>query len=509
MKLTAELVHGFSESILSKRYFEKKSTPSCHLEWWELCCSSYPLVAIAAPRGHAKSTAITHAYVLASLLFRDRSFCLIISDTYEQSVMFLKDIVAELQDNEELVAFFNINTLFDKDAENDIIVRFKDGGKFRIIAKGSEQKVRGLKWDGKRPDLIVCDDLENDEIVMNEERRKKFKEWFLDALLPCRSDNGIIRVVGTILHLDSLLENLMPPLHDKKNVVNGPLKSWSVSTKRGSWKGVRYRAHPGIDDFSYILWESKWPKEKLLMERQKYLDGGNPEGYAKEYLNYPIDESHSYFRRGDFLPMSDTDKTIKKNYYVGVDLALNESNRSDFCAFVVGGMDEAGFLHIENVIRERMDTRQAVETLFELQTRYDPDLFLIEDGVIKKSIGPFLYAEMVRPNRVPLAIQTKTPSQDKEFRAQSIRTRMRVGGVKFDKGADWYPAFERELLEFPRSKHDDMVDAFAYIGMHLKGLVEAPTVEEQEQEKWEEDLSTHLSFGGSVLGGGRNPRTGY
>jgi len=506
MRLTSQIIHGFSESILSQRYFEKRETPKCHLEWWDLCCSSHPLVAIAAPRGHAKSTAITHAYVLASVLFRDRGFCLIISDTYEQAVMFLKDIVSELKDNDELIAFFNVDTDFEKDSENDIIVKFKDGGRFRIIAKGSEQKVRGLKWDGRRPDLIVCDDLENDEIVMNEERRKKFKHWFLDALLPSRSDNGIVRIVGTILHLDSLLEGLMPLLYDKKNTVNEPLKAYSID-KRRAWRGVRYRAHPSMTDFSTILWESKWPKERLISERQKYLDAGNPEGYAKEYLNYPIDESHAFFRKGDFVQTSEDEVRRKKNYYVGLDLALGTDNKADYCAFVVGGVDEDGLLHVVDVIRERMDTHQAMDTLFMLQEAYDPEAFIIEKGVIEKSIGPFLHAEMLKPNRVPLSIVTKNPSKDKEFRARSIQARMRARGCRFDKSTDWYPSFERELLEFPSSKYDDQVDAFAYIGLMLKDLVEAPTEKEMQQADWEEEVSLYLSD--NPMRGGRSKHTGY
>lgn len=487
------MIHGLSESVLSQRFFERKLTPACHLEWWELCTSSAPLVAIAAPRGHAKSTAITHVYVLANMLFRERGFCLLISDTYEQAVMFLKDIAMELHENEDLHTLFEICPEFEKDSENDIIVKFKDGEKFRIMAKGSEQKVRGLKWNSRRPDLIVCDDLENDEIVMNEERRKKFKNWFLDALVPCRSDNGIIRVVGTILHLDSLLENLMPPLHDRVFTINTPLKSISVN-KRRSWKAVRYRAHPGIGDFSEILWESKWPKQRLLDERQKYLDQGNPEGYAKEYLNYPIDDSHSYFRKSDFVSSEEGDAEKFKHYYIGVDLALGQSDRSDYSCFVVGGVDAEGLLHIVEVIRERMDTKESAEVFFALQQRFDPEIFIVEGGAIEKSIGPFLYAEMLKPNRIPLTIVTKTPSKDKEYRARSIQARMRAHGCRFNKAADWYPEFERECLEFPRSKHDDQVDSFAYIGLMLRDLIDAPTREEMRRADWEEEVSINLGF---------------
>lgn len=506
MKLTSELIHGFSESVLAKKYDQRKATPRCHLEWWDLCCSDHPLVAIAAPRGHAKSTAITHAYVLASVLFQDKSFVLIVSDTYEQAVMFLKDIAAELQENEDLIALFEIDPQLEKSAENDIIVRFKNSkNKFRIMAKGSEQKVRGMKWEGKRPDLIVCDDLENDEIVMNQERREKFKNWFLKALLPARSSVGVVRIVGTILHMDSLLENLMPPMHDKKYTVNETLKSFSTN-KKLAWKAVRYRAHTSLNDFSSILWESLWPEKRLRAERQKYLDSGASDGYSQEYLNYPIDESLSFFKRDDFIAMRPDDKDKFKHYYIACDPAITENDRSNYTVFIVGGVDEDGLLHIVNVVRDRMGPFEIIENFFLLQKRYEPELFVIEAGAIEKSLGPILYSEMLKPGRQPINIEAKVPSKDKEFRARSIQARMRAGGCRFDKGADWFPEFELECLQFPRARNDDQVDAFAWLGLTLDKMQEAPTVREMEQAKWEEDVSLYLY---EDLDNGRSPTTGY
>lgn len=507
MKLTPELIHGFSETVLAKKYDQRKGTPACHLEWWNLCCSEHSLVAIAAPRGHAKSTAITHAYVLASVLFRDRSFVLIVSDTYDQAVMFLKDIANELKDNEDIHALFGVVPEFEKDAENDIIVRFSDGSGFRIIAKGAEQKVRGLKWNAKRPDLIVCDDLENDEIVMNDERRKKFQSWFLNALLPCRGDNGLVRVVGTILHMDSLLENLMPPLFDRKYTVNEPLRMYSTNPKR-AWRSVRYRAHTGLSDFTHILWEAKWPKSRLLEEQQKYIDSGNSEGYSQEYLNYPIDETRAFFRKSDFKDMTEEDHQRLKLFYVAVDPAITETDTADYSVFVVGGVDEEGILHIVDVIRERMDSKELIDTFFHLQKKYEPELFIIEAGAIEKSIGPFLRAEMLKPGRQPLSIETKVPSKDKEFRARSIQARMRAHGVRFNKAADWYPEFELECCQFPRSKHDDQVDALAWLGLTLDKMQDAPTLREVERAEWEEELNIYFESA-DPRERGISPTTGY
>jgi hypothetical protein len=139
-----------------------------------------------------------------------------------------------------------------------------DGHKFRIQAKGSEQKVRGIKWGGKRPDLIVCDDLENDEIVMNPERRAKFARWFMNALIPCGSDTCSIRVVGTILHLDSMLQRIL----------DDP-----------TWKHLFYQAEDG--NFENILWPEQYSAERLKGIYRGYKAQGDTEGYAQEYRNTP------------------------------------------------------------------------------------------------------------------------------------------------------------------------------------------------------------------------------
>jgi phage terminase large subunit-like protein len=81
---------------------------------------------------------------------------------------------------------------------------------------------------------------------------------------------------------------------------------------------------------------------------------------------------------------------------------------------------------------------------------------------------------------------------------------MRAHGVRFNKEADWYPNFENECLTFPRGKHDDQVDAFAYVGMMLDKIIEAPTKEEIDDDAYRDEL---LESG--IADGGRNTTTGY
>lgn len=497
--LTADIIEGFVGSLLQKNFDGAVESPACHKEWWKYFCDPHPQVALCAPRGHAKSTSLTFAYTLANLVFRERSYVLIVSDTVSQSVQFLADIKKELLDNEKLRLLFKIKE-FLKDSEDDLIVGCEDGHMFRVQAKGSEQKVRGLKWNNKRPDLIVCDDLENDEIVLNKERREKFRKWFFSALVPCKSAYGIVRYVGTILHADSLLERLMPPMHDKMTVVED-LKTYS--TRRGTaWLSVKYRAH--TDDFKKILWASRFDKEWFITKRQEYVDQGIPESYSQEYLNIPIDESVSYFKRNDFLSIEKEHKDVRLHYYIGVDLAISKEDTADYSTFVIGGIDENRVLHIKQVIRERLDGREIVDTLLGLERLYRPECIGIEEMQVTKAIGPFLREEMIRQNCFPSIIALKHGGKDKISRARSIQARMRAKSVKFAKEEDWYPIFEDELCSFPRGKHDDQVDSFAYLGLLLDKMVEAPTKQEEEEEEYRNELrdSEHGDAG-------RSGYTGY
>lgn len=497
MKLTADTIYGFTNAFLLHRFDEPKPTPEFHLKLWELMCDDHPKVAIAAPRGHAKSTAVTHAFVLANVCFRVKKHILIVSDTESQAVDFLRDIKAEFLENEELMQMFQIKKLL-KDRESEIVIAFDDGYSCRIVAKGSEQRVRGIKWRNTRPDLVVCDDLENDEIVMNEERRFKFAKWFMGALLPCGSDNVHFRVVGTILHLDSLLENLMPPVNSSSEQ---DTELMQIGTdKDGSWKSIRFRAHN--EDFSCILWPEKFSKEILLEKKRDYVGKGFPEGYSQEYLNYPIDESTAYFRKKDFLPLGD--RETNEEYYVACDLAISEKKSRAYTVFVVASVLPDNKLRFRDVIRFRGDSLEIIEELFRVQNIYKPEMFFIEQENIARALGPVLNKVMAEKN-IYLNIHPMQASQDKIKRARALQARMRAGMVEFDMDSEWYPDFHTELLQFPRGKYMDQVDAAAWIALGLDQIIEARTPEEIGQQEYEEELeSTYEYFDGYY-----NTWTGY
>lgn len=427
MKIDSDVVYGFVGSCLANRFDSPQPIPKFHKELWELCCSDDKRVAVAAPRGHAKSTSVTMGYLLAALLFKDKDYAIIVSDTEGQAIQFLGDIKTELMDNDSIVSLFGTMS-FIKDRETDIIVQMEDGHVFRVQAKGSEQKVRGLKWRSKRPNLIIGDDLENDEIVMNQDRREKFRNWLFKALLPALSDEGVIRIVGTILHMDSALERLL-----------------SDST----WRSARYRAHN--EDFSEILWPEKFNKERLLAIRAGYVAQGMPEGYSQEYLNYPIDESAAYFRKDDFKYYEEEDlQNVPLHYYTAVDFAISEKERADYTVITTVGVDSENKLYVIDVLRGRWDAKEIIDNMFFTHLRYRPELFIAEEGMIRKSLGPFLKEKMLQDG-VFINLHLEIPVKDKQSRARSIQARLRTGSVYFNKNASWYADLEQELVRFPKN----------------------------------------------------------
>jgi len=503
-KLTKEIIEGFATSCLTKYYDEASQFADFHREWWDLCCSDDKFVAICAPRGHSKSTTITITYTLAAVLFRQRRYVLIVADTEAQASLFLGQIKQILYDSTEIHNLFGLQigpkgVEFEKDTETDIIVKFADQSSFRIVAKGAEQKLRGMLWNGQRPDLIVIDDLMNEELVANKDRRDKLRRWVYGSLIPCRSERGIIRFVGTPMNLDDPLESLMPKENAKDTVIE-ELKTWA-KRKVGMWRSVKYRAHNR--DYSAILWPDRKTKQLFEELRQDFSDQGIPEVYACEYLCNPVDDSIRYFRKGDFLSMTEEDRKKNKTYYITADLAISMKERADYTAIVIGGMDSNGQLHIVNCIRERLSGDEIVATLLSLQKIYNPMAVGIEDTQISKAIGPYLNRAMMEDGTYLNVVMLKPHRQDKMQRARAIQARMRAGMVKFDKTADWWLTFEDECMSFPRARHDDTVDALAYQGILIDSMSEGLTEKELEEEAYEHEYaeSGHNDQGRSEVTG--------
>lgn len=503
IKLTGALIEAFAGTFLSARYDNPMPTPQFHREVWDLYASDYASCGAVAPRDHAKSTAFTFDFIMASVCFRVSDYVILIGSTEDKAAEQLSNISEELHENKDLREEFGIVD-FETDQKTEIIVICDDGHRFRILARGAEQKIRGAMWKGKRPNLIVCDDMEDDEQVESVERRKKFRKWFFRAAKQSLSKSGRIRIHGTILHEDSLLMRL---------------------NKNSMWQFKFYKAHQSYDDFSNILWPQRWTEQQLRDKQREFEDDGDASGYAQEFLNDPADRSDSYLKDSQFRHMDEDDKLAEKLYYAGCDFAVSKADHANRTSFTVGGRDLTGLTHIVDEEVDRWDPLEWIAEMFFIQQRWNIQLWFAEGGVIWNAVSPLIYQEMMGDTRSPpmrelfgkkdiyLNFEVLNPVKDKGVRARSLQKRMKAGTMRFDTSAEWFSGYKEELLKFTgvaQARLDDQLDSTATLCI---GLDKLPAMSEEdfdgaeviEEEDWEDEERQYYR----TVGGGQSRVTGY
>lgn len=488
----AEVTMGFIWAFLAKNFDrftptkrgERLGWSDFHVNLIADVCAPEDFVAVAAPREHAKSTIVTLGYGLANLLFRCTDYILLVSDTFEgQAVEHIRDYHRELTENEDLIQQFGIKKLV-KAVEGDIIVKFEDGCLARVKAIGMEGAVRGLKWRGKRPGLILMDDVENPELVESKLRRDKSRNWIMKDLIPAGRKGAKVRMVGTILHHDATLARFC---------------------RDDAWKHKIYKAHRSFDDFSSILWPEQWPESRLRAVRQRFINQNDSDGYSQEYLNDPVSPVDAYFREEDLLDCDPADLAAVGDHYIGWDFAVSKDERRDYTAYSVWKVDEYRRKIKVDAFRGRLDAKEIVDLIITVEQDYHPRCQFVEKGTIEKSIEPFLNDRM-RDSETYVNIVKITRNKDKESFARPLQGMVKRHDLTFNKKMELWNTVQDEYLRFPRADHDDILDSDSIIAQGLREIINAASLDDRN----EEDFFNRFRPPQSPFGwDGRNQTTGY
>lgn len=485
IQITPELILAISMSMLHKLFDEAVPHPKCHLEWWELCCSAARFVAIAAPRGHAKSTAITFCYVICMILLRKADYVIIMSNIENQAAGFVSMISRALRELPELEQF-GIKRKLLKDNATEIIGEFIDGHRFCVLAKGHKAEIRGILFDGRRPNLIVCDDLEDKESVNNDETRAEAASRFWADVVPALSKRGKLRIAGTILHDDSILNNLMD------------------AQEEDGWLTAKYEAHDDL--FENLLWPEQFDANHFKRLFRSFKRQGNTDEYYREYRSMSLNPDEAFFRDRDIQVVTpDHFRRMNLTKYIVVDPAVTENKKNDLSGIGVFGVDYMSNIYLIDAELCRMETPALQDLIFDLVERYEPEEVVMESGVIKHAIGPYIEKEMAERNRY-FVLEGVTPHRSKRMRAQPIRARMRAGKVFLSSEIECLDAWIEQLKKFDRAKHDDAVDVMAYMGLRLNDMTAGLSEEEEEAREQDELDAEYILAGGDD---GRDSDTGY
>ncbi|MBF0192277.1 MAG: phage terminase large subunit [Magnetococcales bacterium] len=387
-------------------------------------------LAIAAPRGEAKSTLVSQIYVLWRVVTGRSRYVVIIMDAFDQAIMMLEAIKAELDSNQRLAmdfpGAFGQGGLWQEGA---IVTR----GGIKIQVFGSGKRMRGLRHGAHRPDLVICDDLENDENVQSRTQRDKLERWFKKAVLKLGppDDSLHVVVIGTVLHHDSLLARLLRnPMWESRRfaaIIRWPdrMDLWE------QWEGILTSAGEEEADRYYLAnrptliagAEVSWPSVRPLVQLMKIRARDGVDAFDSELQNSPMSENAAFavlhFWR---------DAPPDLIYFGSVDPSMGKSGgRGDPSAILVGGLDRAtGRLYVVEADIQRRSPERIIARVVELQTRYRCLVWIVETVQFQE----FFKDELVRQSAaagVPVPARGVKPSSDKNLRIGSLQPHIANG----------------------------------------------------------------------------------
>ena len=213
------------------------------------------------PRGHAKSTHLD-IFTPLWLMFQEHrliNFMVVVGKSEDAAERLLGDIQAELQYNQRIIRDFGKQVSVGDWQEGE----FTTQSGVHFLACGRGQSPRGLRNREARPDYIVIDDLDDDELCRNERRVRELTDWVKEALFGSLDvGRGRFIMVGNLISKTSVLANIC------------------------ATKGVHVSTVYAVDNDGNPTWKEKWTKE----EAQAYADFVGYRAWNKEMMHNPIVE---------------------------------------------------------------------------------------------------------------------------------------------------------------------------------------------------------------------------
>ena len=430
------MLGGFKNNIeaFGKYFFShhlKLETPKFHQDIYKVYQSNEQYIGIAAPRGHAKSTITDLVYLCWVIVHNKARFVLLCSDTYSQATLFLDALKSEFETNDRLKSFYG-NLVSKSWSEDEIVV--KDT---MVKAIGAGMKVRGLKYRESRPDLIIIDDLENEEIVNSKERREKLERWFNGALIPSMDKDGRLIMIGTVLHYDSLMSKIV-----------------SLSYYKNFYK----KTYKALDN-NEALWPEHLSVEELEKIKKEYQENGYGYLFYQEYQNDPVSDENRKFKLEHIKFYEDKDIANKQlRVYITIDRAYSTDKTADFTGIIINQTDKENNWYIR-AERFKGTEREIIEKIFDLKEYFKPVKIGIEQKAFEYTIKPALKDEMSKRNKFFTVEELKDAGTSKNRRIEGLLPRYEMGTIFFRR--DDIDIID-ELTRFPRGGHDDLIDALAY-----------------------------------------------
>lgn len=392
-------------------------------------------------------TSIAKAFVVYVICYELRNYLNVDSFDKENAERILFDVVLELQTNprlkEDFGEMFNAKKNPDE-IQQKRVSNFVTNNRIRVEAHSTQESVRGRLHGHQRPDLLLLDDFENN-------KTKDSKAY----------------TAQVISHIDEFKSGL-----DSKAIV---IYLGNYITDYGSIQTLKDRAKTDnrlhIRQVNILDGEGKptWPSKYEVSDADAKLSGKvsiedmirklGSQVFQAEMMNSPIDETKQEFHKKWFkYKTMDEVNAIPCRKFVTIDPAFTKKEGSDYTGVTKNFVDQEDNWYVD-AQQHKINSNDVLGMIFTLWGEGFEKIG-IEEGHFKEAIEPFFVKECQERRVYPYVVPLKHGGIMKETRIRGLIPRYEQGKIYHI--VDRCDDLEFQLLRFPRSPKDDVVDSLQY-----------------------------------------------
>lgn len=223
------------------------------------------------------------------------------------------------------------------------------------------------------------------------------------------------------------------------------------------------------EDFCLIREKPEDDNKKSLDEIEATL---GPYLYSGNYYNNPVADDLVEFKDDWFHPYdfeTVKDKLATAKCIISVDPATKNKESNDPTGIIITKIDEQGIIYVIHAAAKKLLPNELITEIFNLVDIYSPDVVTFE-VVSAEILWEDLFTQEMKMREKHFRFEKHEPGT-KETKPAKIRKLIPYyarGQVYHKPGLT---ELERQLREFPRNNHDDLMDALQAQIPYWKGRV--------------------------------------
>lgn len=318
--------------------------------------------------------------------------------------------------------------------------------------------------------IIVDDLLKNREDAESKNMQEKAWEYYRSTLYSRLEGAGAVIVIMQRWNNYDLVGRLVEEQERLKKEGEEP-ENWeivnfpAIAEEEEFYKGKLVRK-PGE-----ALWEEKFPLS--VLDNIKQVQGSY--NWFSQYMQNPIHAENQEFRSEMFRKYDESEVNGKYlRYYTVIDPAISQKDNADNSVVLTVAKEIDG----PNIYRIKEDAghytpKQLIDLIFKHQKEYNSSVWL-ETVAFQKALKYALEEDQKIKGQYFKVNELK--ANNKEMRIRGLLPMYERGVIFHRPYGD--VDYESELLQFPRGKHDDRIDAMSYA---IAALDEAPSQKKVKQ----------------------------